>query len=103
MNTRFNTPENDGIKLVYTRSQTGGQLGKIQNITVAYRYDDAGQRIVFAKAFQSKKDQHNRKIGRAVAAGRLNGNSNVESIPYSFFGNDLTYRMIAGTFIGGTF
>lgn len=99
MNAKFNSPENDGIKLVYVRSQTNGT----PDTTVAYKYDDEGQRIVFAKSFRSKKDQFNRKIGRAVAAGRLVGNHNVEAIPYSFFGGDLSYRSIAGTFITGTF
>ena len=50
--------------------------------TVAWQYDDAHQKIIYALAHCSDKDNFCRKTGRAVSSGRLAAGKHVEEVPY---------------------
>lgn len=70
-----------------------------KGVTVAYEFDDEGKRIIWASARCGKKDSFNRKIGRAVSQGRIKAGV-TKSVPYSAFGEKVSYQGIAGFFYG---
>lgn len=90
MNTK-----NADLRFVHVRTPNN------KGFTVAYKFDDANNRITWAASRCGKKDSFNRKIGRAVSSGRLEalqGTTDEKSVPYSTFGEKLSYQSIAGFF-----
>lgn len=68
--------------------------------TVAYRFNDEANVIEYATSKVGKKDQFNRRIGRAVTTGRLNA-AQTNVVPYTAFPDAKpTYKNIAEFFYG---
>lgn len=86
MNTK-----NESVHYVHIRKDLNTGLGKRipatkGGATIAYIYDTPNKRIVFAVAMCSFRDNFCRRIGRAVATGRLSNNIDTASISYDMIG-----------------
>jgi hypothetical protein len=77
------TTKHNDIRFTHIRDVVDSALGPLSKggATVAWKYDDANQRIVYSVALCSRKDNFCRRTGRAVSAGRLTKSS--ASVPYS--------------------
>lgn len=91
---------NNAVRFVYVREPR-------KNITVAYKFDDENQCLVFNFAKCSPRDNFTRERGRTVASGRLLAQSTKH--PNSCVGYDLlmdeakgkvSYKKIAGFLFG---
>lgn len=80
------------VRYVYVRNLPVGKVNPYvlpkatTDITVAYRFDDENQQVIYNSARRGKKDQFRRATGRAVATGRLTANPGSHpnaTIPYS--------------------
>lgn len=71
------------VRYVYVRNvpRKRSKKGETTDITVAYRFDDENQQVVYNSAERGKKDFFRRATGRSVAGGRLKANP--ESHPNS--------------------
>ena len=72
------------VRFVYIRDN-------VRPVTVAYLFDDEKARIAYNHAVCGDKDAFSRKVGRAVASGRLEKNVPARGnkfIPYAQVGVD---------------
>lgn len=58
----------------YAHHRTGTNLG---GLTVAFRCDPIANVLVYSVARCSDQDNFNKRIGRAIAEGRLDSNKNI--------------------------
>jgi hypothetical protein len=82
------------IRFVYAKTSAGRKATIGRKATVAYYYNDEDATVRIEGAACSKKDQFVKKIGRAIAAGRLAATGGT-MIPYSTIGGT-TYKEVAG-------